>query len=318
MLGHPASTTNGSAMSRRALPLLAFALTATFGVSACGLANGGEGAQGGDPGEPLTIMADAEPHSTLLKEAEKQGLLGDVKIEVREIAGDVDPNQLVASGDVDANYFQHAPYLKNWNAEHSGSLQLVDVVHIEPLGLYSRKVNALEETPSGANIAIPADAVNQARALFLLQQAGLLKLNVEPGDPNVDYAQVTEKSITENPQKITFTKVDRPQLAATLDDPKVALSVVNGNYALEGGLVPDRDALVLDEVENNPYANGIVTTPELANDPRVKKVAQALADPKIAKFITDTYKGSVLPAKPVNDAPATDETAAPTSAATNG
>lgn len=294
-------------MSRRTLPLLALALTVSLGTSACGLANGG--AQS-DPNAPLTIMADAEPHSTLLKEAEKQGLLGDVKIEVREIAGDVDPNQLVASGDVDANYFQHAPYLKNWNAEHSGNLQMVDAVHIEPLGLYSRKVHAVADAPSGANIAIPADAVNQARALFLLQQAGLLTLDVKADDPNLDYAQVTEKNITANPKKLTFTKVDRPQLAATLDDPKVTLSVVNGNYALEGGLVPDRDALVVDKVENNPYANGLVTRPELANDPRVQKVAQALSDPKIATFITETYQGSVLPAKPAN--------AAPTSTPANG
>ncbi|WP_052465798.1 MetQ/NlpA family ABC transporter substrate-binding protein [Mobilicoccus massiliensis] len=283
-------------MPRRALPLLALTLTASLGLSACGLANGGKSA-GGDPNAPLTIMADAEPHSTLLKEAEKQGLLGDVKIEVKEIAGDVDPNQLVASGDVDANYFQHKPYLKNWNAEHSGNLQLVDVVHIEPLGLYSRKVSSVDKTPAGANIAIPADAVNQARALFLLEQAGLLTLDVKADDANLDYAQVTEKNITANPKKITFTKVDRPQLAATLDDPKVNLSVVNGNYALEAGLVPDKDALVLDKVENNPYANGLVTRPELANDPRVVKVAQALSDPKIAAFITEHYRGSVLPAK---------------------
>lgn len=282
-------------MPRPALPVLALASILPLTLSACGLANGGGGADT-DPKARLTIMADSEPHSTLLKQAEKLGLLGDVTIEVKEIAGDVDANQLVASGDVDANYFQHAPYLKNWNAEHSGNLQLVGLVHVEPLGLYSRKVHSVAATPNGANIAIPADAVNQARALFLLQQAGLLTLNVKADDPALDYAQVTQKNIVKNPKKLTFTTVDRPQLAATLDDPKVTLSIVNGNYALEGGLVPSKDALVLDEVENNPYANGLVTRPELVNDPRVRKVAQALADPQIARFITTTYKGSVLPA----------------------
>lgn len=290
-------------MPRRAHTLLALALAAPLALGGCGLRTGA-GAQA-DPGTPLRIMADAEPHSTLLKEAEKEGLLGDVKIDVKEIAGDVDPNQLVASGDIDANFFQHAPYLKNWNAEHQGDLRLVGLVHIEPLGLYSRKVHDVASTPQAAVVAIPADAVNQARALFLLQQAGLLRLDVRPGDPNLDYAQVTQKNITANPKKLTFVQVDRPQLAATLDDPKVTLSLVNGNYALEAGLVPDRDALVLDEVEDNPYANGLVTRPELVDDPRVQKVAQALADPRIAQFIEKTYRGSVLPARPANAVPAT-------------
>lgn len=287
-------------MPARALPTLAIALAATLGLSACGGGQSGQGGQGGNTAasnEPLTIMADAEPHAALLKQAEKEGLLGDVKIEVREIAGGVDPNQLVASGDVDANYFQHMPYLKNWNAEHKANLQMVGVVHIEPLGLYSRKVKSLSEVPQNANIAIPADAVNMGRALFLLQEAGLLKLNVQATDPNLDIAQVTEKNITDNPKNITFTKIDRPQLAQSLDDPKVHLSVVNGNYAIEAGLKPDKDALILDEVANNPYANGIVTRPELVKDPRVQEVTQALQSEQMRTYITETYSGSVLPAE---------------------
>lgn len=298
-------------MPRRALPTLALTLAASLGLSACG-AGGGNGDAGGgtaDAAKPLTVVADAEPHATLLKQVEEQGLLGDVDIEVTEIAGGVDPNQLVSGGDVDVNYFQHTPYLKNWNSEHSAQLQMVGTVHVEPLGLYSRKVSSLQEVPKGANIAIPADAVNQGRALFLLQEAGLVTLDVQAGDPNLDIAQVTEGNITENAQGITFTKIDRPQLAASLDDPKVHLSVVNGNYALEAGLKPDQDALILDSVANNPYANGIVTRPELVNDPRVVKLTQALQDPKIKQFITDTYAGSVLPAEDGEAAP----TGAPTS-----
>lgn len=300
-------------MPRRALPITALTVSAVLGLTACSAGGGssnGNGSTGGAAGDkPLTIMADAEPHTTLLKQAEKDGLLGNVKLDIKEITGQVDPNQLVASGDLDANFFQHAPYLKNWNAEHNGNLQLVGTVHVEPLGLYSRKVTKLADTPKGANIAIPADAVNQGRALFLLADAGLLTLNVKATDPNLDIAQVSQKNITANPKSITFTEIDRPQLAASLDDPKVALSIVNGNYALEAGLKPDTDALALDQVENNPYANGIVTRPELVNDPRVVKLAQALRDPKIQQFIKDTYRGSVLPAEGAG-------VAAPTGAAT--
>lgn len=299
-------------MHRRVLTLAALTAASALGLSACGATGtSGGGGEKADTGKPLTILADAEPHTTLLKQAEKEGLLGDVKLDIREISGQVDPNQLVASGDVDANFFQHTPYLKNWNAEHKDGpqLQMVGTVHIEPLGLYSKKVKAISETPKGANVAIPADAVNQGRALFLLEQAGLLTLNVKATDPNLDIATVGKKNITGNPKGLSFTEIDRPQLAATLDDPKVTLSIINGNYALEAGLKPSNDALALDEVTNNPYANGIVTRPELAGDPRVVKVVQALKDPKIKKFINDTYSGSVLPAE---------DAATPTDTATTG
>lgn len=279
--------------------LTASALAATLGLAACGADQpGGETSTGdGTNTEPLTVIADAEPHTTLLNQVQEKGLLGEVTLDITEIAGGVDPNQLVNSGDVDANFFQHTPYLKNWNTEHQADLQSVGAVHIEPLGLYSKKVTAIADVPQGANIAIPADATNQARALFLLADAGLLTMDVEPTDENLDFAQITEQNITDNPKGITFTQIDRPQLFATLDDPKIHLSIVNGNYALEGGLNPEQDALVLEEAEGNPYVNVLVTRPDLASDPRVTTLAQALTDEQIATFIKDTYKGSVLPAQ---------------------
>ncbi|MDO5629020.1 MAG: MetQ/NlpA family ABC transporter substrate-binding protein [Mobilicoccus sp.] len=286
-------------MSLRALPTIAIALTATLGLAACGTQTTGD-AQGGEQAEssaPLTIMADAEPHATLLRQAQEQGLLGDTQIDIREITGQVDPNQLVASGDLDANFFQHAPYLKNWNNEHNADLQLVGTVHIEPLGLYSRKIDNVDALSNGANIAIPADAVNQGRALFLLADAGVLTLDVDPQDPGLDIAQVGQQNISENPKNVTFTEIDRPQLAASLDDPAVEASIVNGNYALEAGLRPDQDALALDNVENNPYANGLVTRPELVDDARVQAVVEALKSQEIQDYITETYQGSVLPAQ---------------------
>lgn len=274
---------------------LAAALT-SLALAGCG-AQATSGGQTADTTKPLKVMADVIPHAQLLKEAQKQGLLGDVKIEITEISGDVDPNQLVNAGDLDANFFQHTPYLKDWNAKHAGA-DLVSVagVHIEPLGLYSKKVT-LDAVPDKAVIAIPADATNQARALFLIEDAGLLTLDVKRDTPDLDYSQVTpEKNVTGNPKGITFVKIDRPQLAASLDDPAVTLSIVNGNYALEAGLKPATDALILEQAENNPYVNVLVVKAGLKDDPRVKKLAEALTSDAIATYITNTYSGSVLPA----------------------
>lgn len=268
---------------------------AALSLTGCGAS--GQPAGTADTSKPLRVIADVIPHAALIEEAQKDGLLGDVKVEVTQISGDVDPNQLVEAGDLDANFFQHVPYLKDWNAKHNNAdLVSVAEVHVEPLGLYSKKVK-LDAVPEGAQIAIPADATNQARGLFLLEDAGLIKLDVDRNDPNLDYSQVTDANVKENPKKITFIKIDRPQLAASLDDPKVTLSIVNGNYALEAGLKPNKDALKLESAENNPYANVLVVKSSLKDDARVKKLAEALTSEQIKKYIETTYEGSVIPAK---------------------
>ena len=277
--------------------LVAGALGAVLATSlaACGASSSSDASA--DTSQPLTVFADVTPHAELINEAIDLGLLGDTKIDLTEISGDVDVNQLVNEGDIDANFFQHVPYLDDWNAKHDGAdLVPVATVHVEPLGLYSKKVATVEETPQDAVIAIPADATNQARALFLLEDAGLIGLDVDRNDANLDYSQVTTANVTTNPKNISFIEIDRPQLAATLDDPKVNLSIINGNYALEAGLIPADDALVLESADNNPYANVLVVKEELKDDPRVKALADALTSPEIAQYITDTYEGSVLPA----------------------
>ena len=279
--------------------LLASALAATLitGLAACGSGGADAGSTASaEASKPLRVMADVIPHAELIKQAESLGLLGDVKVDITEISASVDANQLVNEGDLDANFFQHVPYLDDWNVNHPGSdLVAVATVHVEPLGLYSKKVTSLAEVPQDAVIAIPADATNQARALFLLEDAGLLKLNVDRSDPKLDYSQITPANVSDNPKKITFVEIDRPQLAASLDDPKVNLSVVNGNYALEAGLIPSENALVLETAEGNPYANVLVVKETMKDDPRVLTLAKALESPELAKYILDTYQGSVLP-----------------------
>lgn len=285
-------------MRIRSILTSALAATVLTALAACGAGSSTGGTASADTSKPLRVMADVIPHAELIKEAQQLGLLDDTKIDITEISGDVDPNQLVNAGDLDANFFQHVPYLDDWNANHEGAdLVPVATVHVEPLGLYSKKVTALTDVPQDAVIAIPADATNQARGLFLLADAGLIKLDVKAGDPGLDYSQITpEKNITDNPKNISFVKIDRPQLAASLDDPKVTLSIVNGNYALEAGLIPANDALILETAEGNPYANVLVVKETLKNDPRVVALAKALESPELAKFITENYQGSVLPA----------------------
>ncbi|ROR53762.1 D-methionine transport system substrate-binding protein [Luteococcus japonicus] len=268
------------------------ALFLTVGLTACGAG------AGTDASKPLVVLADATPHTDILKKVDELGVLGDTKIEIKGIAGDIDVNQLTASGDVDANFFQHKPYLDTW-LKQQGSEDLVSAatVHVEPLGLYSKKVKDLDAVPSGATIAIPSDPSNLVRALFLLQQAKLVTLDVKPTDKDLDFSQITEKNITANPKGLKFVQIDRPQLAATLDDAKVDLSVINGNYALEAGLKPKTDALTLETATDNPYANLLVVKADKKDDPRVTKLAEALQSKEIQDWITSNYQGSVLPAK---------------------
>ena len=189
-------------MFRRLITTTAALLATGLVLTGCGAANAGSTSTP-DTSKPLRIMADVTPHSLLLKEAEKEGLLGDVKLDITEISGDIDPNQLVESGDLDANFFQHVPYLTDWNSKHTGSdLVALSPVHVEPLGLYSKKVK-LDAVPDGAVVAIPADATNQARALFLLADAGLVTLDVKPDQEGLDYSQITpEKNVTGNPKNL--------------------------------------------------------------------------------------------------------------------
>ena len=281
-------------ISRRSLltSIGAVAVSTTV-LSACGSSSSGS-----DSSRPLVVMADATPHTDILKKVQELGLLGEVKIEIKGITGDIDVNQLTESGDIAANFFQHQPYLDSWSKEKGVSdLVAVAKVHVEPLGLYSRKVKSLDAVPSGATIAIPSDPSNQARALFLLQQAKLLTLDVKATDKNLDYSQITQKNITANPHGLKFLTIDRPQLAATLDNAKVNLSVINGNYALEAGLSPKNDSLALESAIDNPYTNVLVVKGTLKDDPRVKKLAEALQSKQIQDWITENFKGSVLPAQ---------------------
>ena len=238
---------------------------------------------------PLRVAADAVPHAEILAYVQK--IAPDLKLNVIEVANGVNPNELLAHGDVDANYFQHVPYLHSQEQALGQKFAVAATVHIEPLGVYSHKHKSFAQVPDGGSVAVPNNVTNLSRALFLLQAQGLIKL--KPGISGSEASLATPRDIVSNPKHLKIIEIESPQLPRSLDD--VDLAVINGNYALEAGLVPAKDALGLEKVEGNPYANVVVTTPQLANDPRIKRLAAVLNSPQVAKFILDHYRGSVIP-----------------------
>ena len=242
--------------------------------------------------ETLRIAADPVPHAEILNYVKKLDPKLDIKIV--ELTSGANANELLASGDVDANYFQHVPYLKSQEKALGKTFAVAATVHIEPLGIYSRKYKDLKSVPDNASVAVPNNVTNLSRALFLLQSQGLIKLDAKFTDPASTLA--TPKDIVENPKHLKILEIESPQIPRSLDD--VALAVINGNYALEAGLSPAKDALGLESADHNPYANILVTNPNLANDPRIKELAKDLTSPQVAEFIRKTYNGSVIPVAP--------------------
>ncbi len=237
----------------------------------------------------LRVAADPVPHSEILNFVKT--LDPGLKLEVIELTNGINANELLAHGDVDANYFQHVPYLRDQEKSLGRQFAVAATVHIEPLGIYSSKYKTLQQVPDNATVAVPNNVTNLSRALYLLQSKGLITL--KPGFDNPATHQATPQDIAENPKKIKILEIESPQIPRSLAD--VDLAVINGNYALEAGLSPARDALGLESAVHNPYANILVTTPELAKDPRILRLARDLESPEVAKFIKDKYAGSVIP-----------------------
>ncbi|AAM86418.1 metal ABC transporter substrate-binding protein [Yersinia pestis] len=239
--------------------------------------------------EALRVAADPVPHAEILQFVQK--LDPSLNLTIIEIPNGVNSNELLAHGDVDANYFQHLPYLHSQEQALGQKFVVAATVHIEPLGIYSHKYKNVAEVPDKGSVAVPNNVTNLSRALYLLQEQGLITL--KPGFTDPAKQQATPKDIAENPKHLKILEIESPQIPRSLDD--VDLAVINGNYALEAGLNPATDALGLEKAEGNPYANILVTTPTLENDPRIKQLAKDLQLQEVAKFITEKYAGSVIP-----------------------
>ncbi|ORL36356.1 ABC transporter substrate-binding protein [Prescottella equi] len=272
-------------MFLRRTAVLSAAALLTAGLAAC--------SSGGDS-ETLVISASSTPHVEILEHIADSGVLGDVRLDIKPVTGEIDPNELLVAGDVQANYFQHAPYLADWQKQ-KGVTDLVSVadVHLEPMGLYSEKITAVDQLADGSTIALPKDTTNFARGLYLLESAGLIQMDKPFAE--ADLSVVTQANIKGNPKNLKFVEIERSQLARNLGDPQITAAVINSNYAIEAGLTPADDALLSEKVENNPFANLLVVRAADQDDAGVKALAEALESPETATWIQENYSGSVVP-----------------------
>ena len=238
-------------------------------------------------GEKLVVAATPVPHAEILELIKPTLAKEGVDLEIKVFTDYVQPNVQVAEKHLDANYFQTLPYLESFNKGKGTNLTTVIGVHVEPFGGYSKKVKNLSELKDGATIAIPNEGSNSGRALILLQKAGLIELK----DPT--NAVSTPKDIAKNPHNFKFKELESALLPRVLD--QVDLDMINTNYALEAGLNPATDALII-EGADSPYVNFLVARPDNKDSPAIQKLAKALTSPEVKAFIEQKYKGAVLPA----------------------
>ena len=256
-----------------------------IGAAGCSKSQSAASANGSSNKKTIKVGATPVPHEEILEQVkpilEKEGY----KLEIVEFNDYVTPNMSLSDGEIDANFFQHVPYLNKYNEEKKTDLTYTVKVHLEPMAMYSKKIKNIKDLKDGAEIAIPNDATNGSRSLKLLQSAGLIKLK--------DGTLVSKEDITSNPKNIKIQELDAPQLPRTLDD--VDAAVINTNYAIEAKLNPLKDALAI-EGKDSPYANVLAVRKEDKDKPYIKALSNALNSPEIKKFINEKYKGSIIPA----------------------
>ena len=236
----------------------------------------------------IRVGASPTPHAEILREADKELQKQGYKLDIVEFTDYVQPNLALDSGDLDANFFQHGPYLDNFNTENNTKLVSVGTVHYEPLGVYAGKTKSLEELPDGAAIAVPNDTTNEARALLLLQDQGLLTLREGAG------ITATKADIESNPKNLKITEIAAEQLARSLQD--VDLAVINGNYAILGGLKV-ADALAQEKKDSlaaETYANVLAVREGDEGREDIKALFEALKSEPVKAFIAEKYEGSVV------------------------
>lgn len=274
------------------LTAIVLALVLCLGVlTACG--NKDDNTAGTpDTNDTLTLKVGASPapHAEILEKAKE--LLKDkgVELEIVEFTDYVQPNTATENGDIDANYFQHKPYMDDFNANNGTHLVSVANIHYEPFGLYPGKTKTIDELQDGAQIAVPNDGTNEARALILLEEQGLIKLKEGVG------LEATKLDIVENPKNLDIVEMEAAQLPRTLDS--VDMAVINGNYAIDAGLSVANDAIATEDaagIAAETYANIICVKEGNENNEAVKLLVEVLKSDEIKNFINETYDGAVVP-----------------------
>ena len=240
--------------------------------------------------EKITIAASPTPHAELLEQVKPILAEQGYDLEITVFEDYVQPNEVVESGDMDANYFQHIPYLESFNAEKGTHLVNAGGIHYEPFGIYPGTKKDLSELADGDAIAVPNDTTNEARALLLLQDNGIIKLA-----DGVDLT-CTKNDIVENPKNIDIVELEAAQVSRVVGE--TAFVVLNGNYALEAGFSVAKDAVAYeksDSVAAETYVNVIAVKEGNENSPKIKALVDALKSDTIKKYIEDTYDGAVVP-----------------------
>ncbi|MFN2359889.1 MAG: MetQ/NlpA family ABC transporter substrate-binding protein [Marinobacter sp.] len=237
--------------------------------------------------EELSVAATPVPHAEILEFVKPKLAEQGVELDVKVFTDYVQPNVQVDQERMDANFFQHQPYLDEFNDGRGTDLVSVIGVHIEPFGAYSSKIDSLDDLEDGATVAIPNDPTNGGRALLLLQEAGLITLE---DDSKIT---ATPRDIADNPKDLEFKELEAATLPRVLD--QVDLAMINTNYALEAGLNPSEDALVIEGSES-PYVNILVSRPDNKDSDAMQKLAEALTSDDVKEFIMEEYEGAVVPA----------------------
>ena len=244
-----------------------------------------------DTDTTIKVAASAVPHAEILEAATPLLAEQGYTLEIQIFDDYVQPNLVVESGDFDANYFQHIPYLESFNEEKGTHLVNAGGIHYEPFGLYPGTETSLDNIDN-ATIAVPNDTTNEARALLLLQDNGYITLKDGVG------LTATTKDIVENPHNITFVELEAAQVPRTL--PEVSFGVLNGNYAMEAGLTVADDALLFESADSEAaatYVNVIAVKEGNENLPKIKALVDTLKSDEIKQYINDNYNGGVIPYK---------------------
>lgn len=256
------------------------------GLTACG------GKENKADDKTITVAASPTPHAEILEAAKDLLKEKGYTLEIKEFDDYPQQNVVVDEGEFDANYFQHQPYLDNFNEEKGSDLVSAAKIHYEPLGIYPGASEDLENIKDGAKIAVPNDATNEARALLLLEENGIITLKEDAG------LNATKKDVEENPHNIEIVELDAAQIARVVEE--LDFVVLNGNYALDAGFNVQTDAIAKEEADSEAaqtYANIIAVKKENKDSEKIKALVEVLQSEEIGKFITDTYEGAVVPMK---------------------
>ena len=260
---------------------IVLALTLALSLAACG---------GKAEDKTITVAASPTPHAEILAVAKDVLAKDGWTLEIKEYTDYVQPNNVVEDGEIDANYFQHVPYLDTFNADNGTHLVSVAMVHYEPFGIYAGTKSAVADLAEGDKIAIPNDGSNRARALLLLEAEGIIKLKDGIG------MDATDLDIVENPLNLDIVQMEAAQIANVRDS--VALAVINGNYALQAGLNAGTDALAVEDAESisaTTYANVLVVKEGNEENEKIQALIKAVLSQEVKDYINNTYSGAVVP-----------------------